>query len=328
MYFSNADGTVQRIVDHATGESEPYFYSFPNLTPAERATCGVSILNEFTCGRPLGILFDSNDTIYVADAYRGILRASKSNPTNVEVVASHYPNGNPIIFANSMLIDEDENVLYFTTSSDKYYRNRFVATLIDNEADGKLVKVDLATGALEILVDDLKFGNGIQFWEPKKNSKKGPKGIIINETNSRRLRRYYLRGPRAGQNDVFVADIGGYCDNLTKYGDNYLVALYSESQDWMTAIMEHEELQDFMLQANPAEVMGKFDALGLIKVVSPRGKVLETWISTDPENFAQVAEADIVGDKAYLGSVVRPHYGVMNLSDLTEVDAAYIGCDN
>ncbi|MES1908767.1 MAG: hypothetical protein MHM6MM_001641 [Cercozoa sp. M6MM] len=325
-YFSNGDGTVRKVTDEATGANEVYFQSQPDLTPEQRATCGTSVLNEFTCGRPLGILFDSQDNLYVADAYRGILRASKSNPSQVEVLASTYADGSPIKFANSMLLDEEANVLYFTTSSDKYYRLQFVSVVLDNEPDGKLMKLDLNTGELEVLVDDLEFGNGIQFWKGRRGRK--IKGIIINETNARRLRRYHLTGRRAGENDIFVKDIGGYADNLKSWGDNYLVGLYTETQDWVTAIQEHEEIQDFMLQQNPLEIISKFETLGLIKVVSPTGRVLETWIDTTSTNFGQIAEAEVVGDKLYLGSVVRPHYGVMELADLVEVDAAYIGCEN
>ncbi|MES1910719.1 MAG: hypothetical protein MHM6MM_003262 [Cercozoa sp. M6MM] len=331
-YFSNGDGSVRKVTDDATGANEVYFQSQPDLTPEQRATCGTSVLNEFACGRPLGILFDSQDNLYVADAYRGILRAPKSDPSQVEVLASSYADGSPIKFANSMLLDEDDNVLYFTTSSDKYYRLQFVSVVLDNEPDGKLVKLDLNTGELEILVDDLAFGNGIQFWHGhggNANGKRDPRGIIINETNARRLRRYYLTGSRAGQNDVFVSDIGGYADNLKSWGsDKYLVGLYTETQDWVTAIQEHEEIQEFMLQQNPLDVIAKFDPLGLIKVVSATGRVLETWVDPTSANFGQVAEAEVVGDKLYLGSVVRPHYGVMELADMIEVDAAYLGCEN
>ncbi|MES1907108.1 MAG: hypothetical protein MHM6MM_000289 [Cercozoa sp. M6MM] len=330
-YFSNGDGSVRKVTDDASGANEVYFQSQPDLTPEERATCGTSVLNEFTCGRPLGILFDSQDNLYVADAYRGILRAPRSDPSQVEVLASKYADDSPIKFANSMLLDEEANVLYFTTSSDQYYRLQFVSVVVDNTPDGKLIKLDLNTGELEVLVDDLAFANGIQYWSGRdgNGTRKDPAGIIINETNARRLRRYYLTGERAGQNDVFVQDIGGYADNLKSWGnDKYLVGLFTETQDWVTAIQEHEEIQEFMLQQDPLSVISKFDSLGLVKVVSATGRVLETWIDLTGANFGQVAEAEVVGDELYLGSVVRPHYGVMKLDDLIDVDAAYIGCEN
>ena len=61
------------------------------------------------------------------------------------------------------------------------------------------------------MLDRLMFANGVALGP-------GDEYVLVNETLAARITRYWLRGPKAGQSDVFASALPGYPDNLTYIG--------------------------------------------------------------------------------------------------------------
>jgi sugar lactone lactonase YvrE len=315
---SIADGTVRKITDDASGANQVYVETVPGLDNVTRASCGVSPLNEFACGRPLGIHFDSNDALYVADAYKGLLKyertASGEAGPRQELLSSI--DGVPMRFTNSLLVDESEGIVYLTDTSQEFFRLQFVTAVIANQPDGRLIKFNEATGETQVLLDDLTFANGIQFWERGAN-----KAILIIETGASTIRRYYTHGPKAGTDDLFVKNLAGYPDNLTVHPDgSYLVGLFSEEAHFLSAIHAFPQLQFLARLNNPLDVIGQFRTMGLIKKIDQRGRIEETWVDPTGALASFVSEAHIYDGKLFLGSVVLPFFTTLDpATDLVDM---------
>jgi len=311
LYTSVADGSIRKI-DKVTGEISVYAYSVPNLSAEDRAKCGVSVLNEPLCGRPLGLEFDSAENLWIADAYKGILKVPRSNPSNVQVIVNNY-NGVPFKMANSLYLTNDEKTLYFTDTSQVYTRMSFVSIVVANKPDGRLFKLNLTTGALTVEIDDLRFANGIAVG-------KNEEFLAVNECSARKIRKYYLKGRKAGQNEVMVEDIGGYNDNIRPDGNgNFYVGLFSYASEELSAILDYPKLQQLALTyIPPLNTLGLIDTAGLVKKIDSKGRVLEEIRSANGTLFARCAEADVHDGYLYLGSVLNNYIGKVKVSDLVE----------
>lgn len=90
----------------------------------------------------------------------------------------------------------------------------------------RLFRYDRVKKTNEVLLDELSFANGLAL-SPSEDF------IILAETTAMRLRRYYLKGSRAGESEVFVEGLPGWPDNLTADEEGIWVPLSvaSDSQN-------------------------------------------------------------------------------------------------
>jgi len=312
LYTGIADGSIKRV-DATTGAITTYAYSVPHLSEEDRALCGTAVTFEILCGRPLGLFFDRAENLWVADAYKGILKIPRDNTTNVQTIVNNY-NGISFKMTNALYLTNDESTLYFTDTTRTYPRYMFVNIVVANAPDGRLFKLNLRTNKLSVAIDDLKFANGIAVGNNEEF-------LLVNECSARRIRKYYLKGKKEGRNEVLVEDIGGYNDNIRPDGlGNFYVGLFSFTSEELSAILDYPKLQALTLQFIPqTATLGLIQPSGLIKKIDSRGRVLEVIKSANSSVLANVAEADIHDGYLYIGSVLNNYLGKVKLSDLKNV---------
>lgn len=79
---------------------------------------------EPACGRPLGLSFEKKTgDLYFCDGYFGVMKVGPKGGLAEKVVDE--VEGQKIMFANQMDIDEEEDVFYFNDSSDTYHFGYF-----------------------------------------------------------------------------------------------------------------------------------------------------------------------------------------------------------
>lgn len=88
---------------------------------------------------------------------------------------------------------------------------------------GRLFHYNRATKQNTVLLDELYFANGVAL-SPNEDF------IVVAETAPSRLMRYYLKGNKAGQSDVFIDRMPGMPDNLTPDSDGL----------WVPLVMTHD----------------------------------------------------------------------------------------
>ncbi|XP_077522679.1 adipocyte plasma membrane-associated protein-like [Amblyomma americanum] len=189
--------------------------------------------DEGICGRPLGLRFDKQGRLYVADAYSGIsiVDVTKGFVTPL-VPAGIDLDGHPLTFVNDVVIDGDGNV-FFTETSTKWPLNKIVYSILEHENSGRVLMYDAKTKRTHILLEDLYCPNGIEL---------GPDGdsIIIAELSMKRLLRYYYRGAHKGDLDVFADNLPGDPDNIRRTPrGGYWVAFASGRSSDKASVLDH-----------------------------------------------------------------------------------------
>ena len=160
---------------------------------------------------PLGIELAGDGSLFVCDCHRGLLRVDPRTGAT-EVLADQF-EGAPLRFCNNATVARDGSV-YFTDSSTEFGQDHYPAELLAHSGTGRLFRWTPEDG-IELILGGLDFANGVTL---------APDGtfLVVAETGSYRLRRYWLGGPRAGQDEILVDNLPGFPDNLST-GDSGLI---------------------------------------------------------------------------------------------------------
>lgn len=136
LYVSVASGRILRM--NADGDSQQVFAS--------------------TGGRPLGMAFDGEGKLIVADAVKGLLRIDADGKVTVLAKAN---------FANSVVVAASGKI-YFTDSSMRFSPAQWGGTMgaatldvMEQSATGRVLEYDPAGGALRVVASGLSLANGI-----------------------------------------------------------------------------------------------------------------------------------------------------------------------
>ncbi|MET7699634.1 SMP-30/gluconolactonase/LRE family protein [Streptomyces sp. NPDC005485] len=157
-----------------------------------------------TGGRPLGLELLPDNALLVCDARRGLLRVCLDDGT-VHVLADSV-QGQPLRFCSNAVALSDGSI-YFTVSSRSYPLEQWIGDLVEHTATGRLLRLAAGDKEPEVLLEGLQFANGIA---PATDES----FLVVAETGTRRLTRYWLTGPTAGRSEVFADDLPGQPDNL------------------------------------------------------------------------------------------------------------------
>ena len=189
MYTANEDGRI--IVLNRDGSN-----------PQDYAQTG---------GRPLGLKFDLQGNLIVADAFQGLLSIDTTG--QITVLSTSFA-GVPFMLTDDLDIGSDGTIYFSDASSVNNLGNH---TNDWGQPNGRLLSYNPNTGITLLLLDSLYFANGVALSNDESY-------LLVNETAMGLTRRYWLSGPNYGQTEVFsniYQNIGWvYPDNITHYDYN------------------------------------------------------------------------------------------------------------
>lgn len=161
-------------------------------------------------GRPLGIEFDADGNLLIANAVTGIQRVDRQG--NVETLLGEF-DGEPLVYADDLAVADDGRI-FVTLATSKFapdlWGGTYAASLLDileHGGHGSVIEYDPSSGVARRIMQDLDFANGIAISEDQEF-------LLVNETGHYRIWRHWLEGPRAGQSEVILDNLPGFPDNV------------------------------------------------------------------------------------------------------------------
>ncbi|KAL6523276.1 Protein STRICTOSIDINE SYNTHASE-LIKE 10 [Orobanche gracilis] len=282
------------------------------VTSHQRESCSLPFnpVMEHICGRPLGLRFhQKTGDLYIADAYLGLQVVGPNGGMASKLVTE--VEGRRLRFTNDLDIDEEKNVIYFTDSSTDFYRREFIHSLLTIDKTGKLMKYDIQTERVTVLLRGLAFPNGVSLSNDRSF-------LLVSETTTRRILRYWIRGPNAGRHDTF-AELPGFPDNIRRNRDgDFWVALHSKtgllakwasSWPWLGKTILKLPLN--LKQLHYLLVGGKPHATAV--KVSGEGEILRVLEDVEGKTLRFISEVEEKDGKLWIGSVLVPYIGVYTL---------------
>ncbi|MEQ1438519.1 SMP-30/gluconolactonase/LRE family protein [Fontimonas sp. SYSU GA230001] len=257
-----------------------------------------------TGGRPLGLSFGPRGGVLVADAVKGLLLVGGQGAQQLLAVEAE---GVPFRFVDDVDNTRMTHKVYFTDASSKFAWPDTMADVMEHGANGRLLEYDFDTDKTTVLLRDLYFANGVAV---------GPDDayVLVSETTKYRVRRYWLKGEKAGTSDIFIDNLPGFPDNLS-YNDKgqFWLALYAPRTAALDALLPKPDLRrivfrlpDF-LQPGPAHH-------GWVLGLDLDGKVVANLQYKGRGAYAPITSVEQHGDALYLGSLTDTAIGRLPLS--------------
>lgn len=251
-----------------------------------------------TGGRPVGMEFDPDGNLIVADAVRGLLQIAPDGAITTLITEV---DGTPINFADDVDVDSD-GVIYFSDASSKFGNGEYLYDLLEGRPHGRLISYDRRTGEAKVLLDGLYFANGIALSQDEDF-------VLVNETYRYRIQRYWLKGPRAGESEIFIENLPGFPDNITSNRQGkFWLALFTirnETNDWLAPRPYVKSL----LAKLPKAFWPAPEPYAFVVALDEDGNILESLQDPGGEKFHQITSAHERDGYLYLGSLTNDRIG-------------------
>lgn len=257
-----------------------------------------------TGGMPLGIRFDAGGRLIVADAARGLLRIA---PDGRVIVLAAEADGVPIAYADDLDVARDGRI-YFSDASTKFGAREsggsYSASLLEiteHRGHGRLLVWDPATGTATTLARGIHFANGVAL-APDDSY------VLVSETGSYRVLRYWLTGPRRGQTEPVIENLPGFPDNVTRgLSGRFWVALISPRSAAVDALAGLPSLRKALMRL-PGALLPQPRDYGHVIAFDATGKVIASL--QDPSGaYRKISSALETAGHLYIGSLEMPEVG-------------------
>ena len=252
-----------------------------------------------TDGRPLGLRPDEQGGLWIADSMASLLHMDADG--EITVLATDL-DGIPLRFVDDLDVDSSGRI-WFSDASQRFDYTQVALDFFEGSRTGRLLRYDPATQQTKIMMDGLFFANGVTL---------GPNEdyVLVNETGMGRVHRLWLKGERAGQQDIFIDELPGTPDNIRFDGENtFWIAMPSlrASLDSLASLPRLRALLSFLpipwleAAAQPASfVIG----------VNLEGEVVHNLQDQD-NPFHYITGVTPCGDTLYLGSLETEAIGIL-----------------
>jgi sugar lactone lactonase YvrE len=251
-----------------------------------------------TGGRPLGLQHDPFGNIVVADAKRGLLAITPQG--QVFEVAKTFA-GRPLRFVDDLDIAKD-GTIYFSDASTRHGYEEVPLDFYEGHATGRLFSFDPRTGQLQARMSDLAFANGVALGPDEEY-------VLVNETAAHRISRYWLKGPKQGQQDRFIENLPGYPDNISFNGrDLFWVALVGPRikllEDSYKSVSTRK-MTFRLYQIGLAQLPTTPDPYGCVIAINTQGQVVATLQDPGGRTINTITSVNEKDGMLYLGGLAQ-----------------------
>ncbi|XP_030626357.1 adipocyte plasma membrane-associated protein [Chanos chanos] len=303
IYTGTADGKIMKIEGR----------NMHILATLGRPPCG-SREHEHICGRPLGIRVGPNGTLFVADAYLGLFEV---NPVTGEVTSlvstGTKVGGRRLSFVNDLDVTQDGKKVYFTDSSSRWQRRDYLNLIMEATADGRVLEYDMETKQVSVMMENLRFPNGIQLFPDEES-------VLVTETTLARIRRVHVSGLNKGGMDTFVDNLPGFPDNIRRSSSGgYWVAMSAVRPNpgfsMLDFLSQRPWLKKLIFKLFSQDVLMKFvPRYSLVVELQETGACVRSFHDPHGTVAAYVSEAHEYDGHLYLGSFRSPYLCKLDLS--------------
>jgi sugar lactone lactonase YvrE len=269
-----------------------------------------------THGRPLGLVFDRDGNLLVADALKGLLSINKAG--DVKLLANE-ADGAKFGCLNDLDVAADGRI-YFTEASNKFPMSEHVSDLLEHQPNGRLLAWDPKTQKARTLVAGMYFANGVAV-SPDQSF------VLAAETGMYRVQRYWLTGPKQGQTDIFIDNLPGFpdgistdreykspvgSDNSSAGGSKFWLSLVTPRQSLFDRLLPYPFLRKVVFRL-PKALQPAPQHYSFVLALDGQGRVIDNLQNGAPDCYSQIANAVVHNGALYFGSIGEDTIGRFTL---------------
>ena len=251
-----------------------------------------------TGGRPLGLHFDSEQNLIIADAEKGLL--SMSPTAKISVLADRY-NNEKLGVVDDVDIGAD-GTIYFSDASNRYALKDIVLDILDGRPSGRLFALNPENNQLTLLADGFAFANGVAVSADQSY-------VLINETFTYQISKVWLSGEKAGQKEILLDKLPGLPDGIARATDGtYWVAMYGLRPKLVDKFHANPWVKN-QLAKLPKSLAPVPKPYGLILQINAQGEILQSLHDQAAVAIGEVTSVQPEDDGLYLGTLHMDRIG-------------------
>lgn len=253
-----------------------------------------------TNGRPLGMVFDSDSNLIVADAIQGLISVNQKGIATTLSTKSD-SDGIPLGFTDDLDIASDGKI-YFSDASDKFKYGEDRLSVMEHSPNGRLLVYNPATKMTTTLLDNLYFANGVAVGTDDSF-------VLLNETYMYRIHKYWLKGDKAGTSEIIIDNLPGFPDNISSNGKGiYWVALFTVRNDFIDSTTNKPFIRKMALRL-PEFLQPQPEPYAFILGIDDSGNVLHNLQYGASDAYSPITSAKQYDGHLYFGSLTHEGWG-------------------
>nr|KYP52783.1 Strictosidine synthase [Cajanus cajan] len=246
---------------------------------------------ESTCGRPLGLKFNTiTCDLYIADAYFGLLAVGPRGGVAKQLATS--AEGVPFRFTNALDIDTKTGEVYFTDSSILFQRRVYLPIILTGDRTGRLLKYVPSTQSVHVLLKGLAFPNGVAL--SNDNS-----FLLVAESTTLKILKIRVGDSKTNIIETF-AQLPRSPDNIKRNAKGEFWVALNSGRGLISRSKNEIETTHLPWTTDPVAI--KFDE---------DGKIVEVLDGEHGQQLDSVSEVEEHEGNLWIGSAVQPYVGVL-----------------
>jgi len=252
-------------------------------------------------GRPLGIAFDGQGNLWVANAYIGLMKVTPDGVISTELDSV---DDVPLLYADDLAIAPNGNI-YLSDASTKFTAQQFggileasLLDLLEHGLHGRIIEYNPRTKISRLVMRNLSFANGVAVDELGRF-------ILVVETGEYRVWKFWLQGPKAGTQEIIINNLPGFPDNIHRGKDGrFWLGLAAPRVAILDNLAGYPKMRQ-ALQRFPQFLHPKVEPYGAVFAINSQGDVLANL--QDPKgNIYTTTGAFETESYLYVSSLTAP----------------------
>lgn len=289
--------------------------------------CGVHVSkDDFTDGRVLkidtsgkvsifsnskswvtGLHFDRDQNLIACDLERGLISIDKKG--GITVLANKDEKGNKFLIPNDVDIASNGMIYFTNTSSKLNFNNKHIwKLLMESKPDGGLYSYNPTTKRVKTLIDGTYFGNGVAVSQ-------NDDFVLMVDLAKYRIRRYWLKGEKKGTTDIFLDNLPGFPNGISRRQDGSFWLGFSTKRDELLDKIHPKPLLKKIIYGLPSFLHPKAVAYGMIMHIDNKGKIIKTYYDTTGKIVKEATSIEEHNGYLYLGGDISSYIGKYKLSE-------------
>ncbi|KAL4859800.1 Adipocyte plasma membrane-associated protein [Chlorella vulgaris] len=236
---------------------------------------------------------------------------------------SNAAGGRPVSYANDLTIDSAGRIYFSDSSTIPPALNQaaprpwydtlrsFMLTLWHGGPTGRLLCYDPSTDATTVLADGLWYANGVALAADESF-------VAVVETCSMRVRRHWLKGPKAGSMDTLIDRLPGWPDNIVESSNGgFWLCLVLPDMPLVHKVLPQPWLRSLVAKL-PERLLPPKPQWGCVLRLSAQGEVVQALTDPDGRHVSHISSVTEHADKLFIGNLAKDYVSVLDLRAVEE----------
>jgi len=252
-----------------------------------------------------GLHFDENENLIACDQKRGLISVNKKG--EITILTSEDENGNKFLIPNDVDIASN-GVIYFSNTSSKVPFSRLNARkiVLEVKPDGGLYSYNPKTMEIKTLIEGSYFGNGVAVSQNEDF-------VLLVDLTKYQVRRHWLKGDKEGQTDIFIDNLPGLPNGISRRKDGSFWLGFTTRRDDLLDTIQPKPFIKKLVYALPLWMQPEQEAFGMIMHLSENGEILNTYYDKTGKYVSEASSIEEYNGYIYIGGDLTDHVGKYKL---------------